>query len=63
MSRIREAIREAAETLTRRGFQVHVLEASEGETKLLFRRDRIEVMVEANFVMRARYVPCAALDR
>lgn len=50
--RINEAIREAAERLVRRGFQVHIPEDEAGETKMLVRRDRIEVKVEVNFVMR-----------
>lgn len=52
LARIREAIRAAGERLARRGFKVHIPEAEAGETKLLVRRDRIEVKVEANFVMR-----------
>jgi len=50
--RINEAIRQAADRLVRRGFQVHIPDAEAGETKLLVRRDRIEVKVEVNFVMR-----------
>ncbi len=38
--------------LTRRGFTVHLPQAEAGETKLLVRRDRIEVKVEVNFVTR-----------
>lgn len=57
LARIREAIREAAGRLTRRGFSVHIPEADAGETKLLVRRGRIEVKVEANFVMRGTVHP------
>jgi hypothetical protein len=35
LARINEAIREGAERLVRRGFQVHIPEAEAGETKLL----------------------------
>jgi predicted nucleotidyltransferase component of viral defense system len=57
LARIHTAIRDAADRLTRRGFAVHIPEADEGETKLLVRRDRIEVKVEANFVMRGTVHP------
>ncbi len=57
LARIRGAIRDAADRLTRRGFGVRIPEADAGETKLLVRRDRIEVKVEANFVMRGTVHP------
>ena len=57
LTRINEAIRQAADRLVRRGFQVHIPEAEAGETKLLVRRDRIEVKVEVNFVMRGTVNP------
>ncbi|MBP7609224.1 MAG: nucleotidyl transferase AbiEii/AbiGii toxin family protein [Steroidobacteraceae bacterium] len=57
LARINEAIRQAADKLVRRGFQVHIPEAEAGETKLLVRRDRIEVKVEVNFVMRGTVHP------
>jgi len=57
LARINEAIRQAAERLVRRGFHVHIPEAEAGETKLLVRRDRIEVKVEVNFVMRGTVHP------
>ena len=57
LEHINEAIREAAERLVRRGFQVHIPEAEAGETKLLVRRDRIQVKVEVNFVMRGTVHP------
>jgi predicted nucleotidyltransferase component of viral defense system len=57
LARINATIRGAAERLVRRGFQVHVPEAEAGEAKLLVRRDRIEVKVEVNFVMRGTVGP------
>lgn len=57
LARINEAIRQAADSLVRRGFQVHIPEEEAGETKLLVRRDRIEVKVEVNFVMRGTVHP------
>ncbi len=67
LSRINEAIRESAERLVRRGFHVHIPEAEAGETKLLVRRNRIEVKVEVNFVVSLEDLYggklCAALDR
>lgn len=47
LARINEAIRQAAERLTKRGFQTHVPAAAAGKTKLLVRRGRIEVKIEA----------------
>jgi len=55
--RINEAIRRAAERLTRRGFQTHALVADAGETKLLVRRGHIELKIEVNFVMRGTVQP------
>ncbi|WP_333607532.1 nucleotidyl transferase AbiEii/AbiGii toxin family protein [Arsukibacterium sp.] len=49
---INDAILQASERLKKRGFEVHVPPAAAGETKLLVRRDRIEVKIEANFVLR-----------
>jgi predicted nucleotidyltransferase component of viral defense system len=57
LARINEAIRQAAERLTKRGFQAHAPAADAGETKLLVRRDRIEVKIEVNFVMRGTVQP------
>jgi predicted nucleotidyltransferase component of viral defense system len=57
LARINDAIRKAADRLVRRGFQVHIPEAEAGETKLLVRRDQIEVKVEVNFVMRGTVYP------
>lgn len=57
LARINDAIRQAAERLNARGFQTHVPAAEAGETKLLVRRGRIEVKVEANFVSRGTVEP------
>jgi len=60
LAQINDAIRQAAERLTARGFQVHINAATEaGETKLLVRRGNIEVKVEVNFVMRGIIHPVA----
>lgn len=55
--RINEAIRQAAERLKKRGFQIHVPVAAAGETKLLVRRDSVQVKIEVNFVMRGTVQP------
>lgn len=57
LARINEAIRQVAERLTKRGFQTHAPAADAGETKLLVRRGRIEVKIEANFVLRGTVRP------
>ncbi|MDN5872003.1 MAG: nucleotidyl transferase AbiEii/AbiGii toxin family protein [Nitrococcus sp.] len=57
LARINDAIRQAAERLNKRGFQTHMPAADAGETKLLVRRGRIEVKIEANFVMRGTVHP------
>jgi predicted nucleotidyltransferase component of viral defense system len=57
LTRINEAIRQAAERLKKRGFQTHTPAAAAGETKLLVRRDSIQVKVEVNFVMRGTVRP------
>ena len=57
LARINEAIRQVADRLVRRGFQVHIPEAEAGETKLLVRRDRVEVKIEVNHVMRGTVHP------
>lgn len=49
--------RRYAERLNRRGFKTHIADAESDETKLLVRRDRIEVKVEANLVMRGTVHP------
>jgi predicted nucleotidyltransferase component of viral defense system len=57
LAQINLAMRDAAARIVRRGFQVRVPEGDAGETKLLVRRDRIEVKVEVNFVMRGTVHP------
>lgn len=58
LGRINNAIRQAAERLGKSGFQTHVSSvAGAGETKLLVRRDSIEVKVEINFVLRGTVQP------
>jgi predicted nucleotidyltransferase component of viral defense system len=56
-ARITDALRLAGERLNRRGFETHAPAADAGETKLLVRRDRIEVKVEVNFVLRGTVQP------
>jgi predicted nucleotidyltransferase component of viral defense system len=58
LAQINDAIRRAAEQLTARGFQVYRFAATDaGETKLLVRRDKIEVKIEVNFVTRGTIHP------
>ncbi len=57
LARINDAIRQAAERLNKRGFQTFTPATEAGETKLLLRRGRIEVKVEANFVLRGTVQP------
>jgi predicted nucleotidyltransferase component of viral defense system len=58
LARIGDAIRHAAEHLQARGFQTHTIASADaGETKLLVRRDGIEVKIEVNFVMRGTVYP------
>jgi predicted nucleotidyltransferase component of viral defense system len=58
LERINEAIRQSAGRLKARGFENRTVSASDaGETKLLVRRDSIEVRIEANFVMRGTVHP------
>ena len=53
LGRINEAIRSAGERLKKRGFQTHVATVADaGETKLFIRREKLEVKVEVNFVLR-----------
>lgn len=58
LNRIAEGLRESAERLKSRGFQTRtppVQDAS--ETKLLVRRDGIEIKIEVNFVLRGTLHP------
>lgn len=57
LKRIDDAMRQAAARLERRGFQIHTPAKGAGVTKLLARRDRAEVKVEVNFVMRGTVQP------
>lgn len=57
LARIQEGLRKATARLVQRGFKVHVPAADAGETKLLVRRDRIEIKVEVNIVMRGTVHP------
>jgi predicted nucleotidyltransferase component of viral defense system len=57
LGRIDDAMRQAAARLERRGFQIYAPGKVGGVTKLLVRRDRIEVKVEANFVLRGTVQP------
>lgn len=57
LEQIDDAMRQAAARLERRGFQVHAPTKVGGVNKLLVRRDRIVVKVEANFVLRGTVQP------
>lgn len=57
LARISDAILQAGERLKKRGFQIHIPPAAAGETKLLVRKDRIEVKIEVNFVLRGTVQP------
>lgn len=58
LGRINEAIKSARERLKKRGFQVHVTTVENaGETKLFVRREKLEVKVEVNFVLRGTVHP------
>lgn len=57
LARINDAIRQAAERLNKRGFKTHMPQTDAGEIKLLVRRDRIEVKIEANCVLRGTVQP------
>lgn len=58
LARINEAIKSAGERLKKRGFQTHVvMVADAGETKIFVRREKLEVKVEVNFVLRGTVYP------
>lgn len=58
LARIGDALQQAAERLTARGFQTRLQAAADTiETKLLVRRGPIEVKIEVNFVMRGTVRP------
>jgi len=58
LARINEAIRNSVDRLKKRGFQTHAATVPDaGETKLFVRRDKLEVKVEVNFVLRGTVHP------
>ena len=58
LASINEAIRSAVDRLKKRGFQTHAATVADaGETKLFVRRDKLEVKVEVNFVLRGTVHP------
>ena len=60
LDRIKASLGKAAATLGRRGFQTRLAGAPDaGESKLLVKRDGIEVKVEVNYVMRGTVRPVA----
>ncbi len=60
-ARINDAIRSAVDRLRKRGFQTHATTVADaGETKLFVRRDKLEVKVEVNFVLRGTVRPVRA---
>jgi hypothetical protein len=61
LAAINQAIRSADERLQKRGFQTHVAAVADaGETKIFIRRDKLEVKVEVNFVLRGTVHPVRA---
>ena len=58
LARINEAIRNSVDRLKKRGFQTHAATVPDaGETKLFVRRDKLEIKVEVNFVLRGTVHP------
>ena len=58
LDRINDAIRNSVDRLKKRGFQTHAATVPDaGETKLFVRRDKLEVKVEVNFVLRGTVQP------
>ncbi len=58
LNRITTALRESAERLKSRGFQTRTAPAQDtSETKLLVRREDIEIKIEVNFVLRGTLHP------
>ena len=58
LAKINDAIRNSVDRLKKRGFQTHAATiADAGETKLFVRRDKLEVKVEVNFVLRGTVHP------
>src|SRR3970282_107439 len=63
LARINDAIRKAVDQLKKRGFQTHAATAADaGETKLFVRRDKLEVKVEVNFVLRGTVHPVRSIS-
>ena len=61
LARINEAIRNSVDRLKKRGFQTYAATLpGAGETKLFVRRDKLEVKVEVNFVLRGTVHPIRA---
>ncbi len=61
LARINDAIRSAVDRLRKRGFQTHAATVADaGETKLFVRRDKLEVKVKVNFVLRGTVHPVRA---
>lgn len=61
LAAINQAIVGADERLKKRGFQTHVAAVADaGETKIFIRRDKLEVKVEVNFVLRGTLHPVRA---
>jgi hypothetical protein len=58
LAKINDAVKSAAERLRKRGFQTHAATAADaGETKLFVKRDKLQVKVEVNFVLRGTVHP------
>lgn len=52
LARINDAVRQSAERLKARGFETRTVSATDaGETKLLVRRDRIQIKIEVGFAV------------
>ena len=65
LARINAAIERMGKQLAKRGFQTFAPTTEAGATKLLVRRDRVEVKIEANYVLRGTVQPVrsASLSR
>ena len=58
LAKINDAIRNSVDRLKKRGFQTHAATVADaGETKIFVRRDKLEVKVEVNFVLRGTVHP------
>lgn len=58
LARIQQEIRNAADQLNKRGFKTRATAAADAtETKLFVERDRIQIKVEVNYVMRGTVHP------